>query len=515
MFFYPQGDYEKANALRLFEKYVYVQRGINMSIASINIQSAKSTSKAHMSRDKNHKITYLLDPDSNGNEYKSFLDSEKYLAAAMVAAKKLTGRKMQQKAIDNFVQEAVLNLENFHSVENVEKVFLELKKEFGGFQVFDIAIHRDEGYFYNFKEELEYRPNRDIFFNDQDKNFYLDSKLKNKADLNQFEKRYNFHAHVLFSKFDMTTGKNPRLKKSDMSKIQTISANALGMQRGELFSKAKRMSHWQLKKGLDLKRDEKQKEQKKSLAKQKDLKAEIGKLRAELKELGAVRADYAELEQVNKELKEKIKQKDLTEQELTKKINHWRHEAINWREGKNYKDLYEELSQENKNLKNELEAKISPNEGQSTPKGDKNALKAVFEEINHQNEEGKPFETHKLEQDAKQTENHASAKIFKKVYETRGTESQRTEKINWLESKVIPTVSFDIQDLEKLYSELQDHDEKRTLHFQKAMTLFRRAEKSLQRVFNFVKDKFIPKQELSKNKSVQENEENPRRGFRR
>lgn len=479
---------------------MYVCKGINVSIASINIQSAKASSKAHMSRDKNHKITYLLDPDSNGNEYKSFLDSEKYLAAAMVAAKKLTGRKMQQKAIDNFVQEAVLNLENFHSVENIEKVFLELKKEFGGFQIFDIAIHRDEGYFYNFKEDLEYRPNRDIFFNDQDKNFYLDSKLKNKADLNQFEKRYNFHAHVLFSKFDMTTGKNPRLKKSDMSKIQTISANALGMQRGELFSKAKRMSHWQLKKGLDLKRDEKQKEQKKSLAKQKDLKDKIGKLRAELKELGAVRADYAKLEQVNKELKEKIKQKDLTEQELKQEINLWRDEAI---------------SQENQKLKIELESKISPNEGKSTPKDDKNALKAVFEEINHQNEEGKAFEADNLERDAKQNENHASAKIFKKVYETKGTKSQRTEKIDWLESEVIPTVTFDIRDLEELYSELQNHDEKRTVHFQKAMTLFRRAENSLQRIFNFVKEKFIPKKELSKNKAVQENDENPRRGFRR
>ena len=437
-----------------------------------------------MSRDKNHKITYLLDPDSNGNEYKSFLDSEKYLEAAKVAAKKITGRKMQQKAIDNFIQEAVLNLENFHTVADVEKVFLEFKKEFGGFQIFDIAIHRDEGYFYNFKEDLEYRPNRDIFFNESDKKFYLDSKFKNEADLNQFEKRYNYHAHVLFSKFDMTTGKNPRLKKSDMSKIQTISAQALGMQRGELFSKAKRMSHWQLKKGLDLKRDEKQKEQKKSLAKQKDLTAENAKLKAQLQELGAERADHAKREQVNKELKERIKQKDLTIEELKMSL--------------------EELLSDFKSKDEEF-----------IEKDDKNALKAVFDEINHQKEEGKPFEAHKLEQDAKQNENHASAEIFKQVYNRRGTKSERTEKINWLEEEVIPTVTFDIRDLEELYSELQNHDEKRTLNFQKAMTLFRRAEKSLQIIFNFVKEKFAPKKELSKNKNVQEHEENQRRGFRR
>jgi hypothetical protein len=238
-------------------------------------------------------------------------------------------------------------------------------------------------------------------------------------------------------------------------------------------------------------------------------------LRAELQELGAVREDYAKLEQVNKELREQIKQKKLTEQELEKKINHWRHEAINWQEGKNYKKLYEDLSQENQKLKIELESKISPNEGKSTPKDDKNALNAVFDEINHQNEEGKPFEVHNLERDAKQNENYASAKIFKKVHETKGTKSQRTEKIDWLESEVIPTVTFDIRDLEELYSELQNHDEKRTVHFQKAMTLFRRAENSLQRIFNSVKEKIIPKKELSKNKTVQKNNENPRRGFRR
>lgn len=456
-----------------------------MSIASINIQSAKATSKAHMSRDKNHKITYLLDPNSKGNEYKSFLDSEKYLEAAKVAAKKLTGRKMQQKAIDNFVQEAVLNLEKFHHVDDVEKVFIELKKEFGGFEIFDIAIHRDEGYFYNFSEDLEYRPNRDIFFNESDKNFYLDSKFKNQADLNQFEKRYNYHAHVLFSKFDLTTGKNPRLQKSDMSKIQTISANALGMQRGELWSKSKRMSHWQLKKGLDLKRDEKQKEQKKSLARQKDLKREIGILRDELKEKNALRADYAKIEAQNRELKERIKQKDLTIEELKKRV--------------------EELLSDFKSKSDEF-----------LEKNDKTALKAIFEQINTQNEEVKPFETHFLEQDAKTVENNASAKIFKKVYEHKGTISERKNKINWIESEIIPTVTFDIRDLEELYSDLKNHDEKRTRHFQKAMTLFARAEKSLQLILNFVKEKFLSSKKQNEEKINQvKNDDNPRRGFRR
>jgi len=453
-----------------------------MSIASINIQTAKSTSKAHMSRDKNHKITYLLDPDSKGNEYKSFSNSEKYLNAAKLAAKKITGRKMQQKAIDNFVQEAVLNLEDFHSVDDVEKVFIELKKEFGGFKIFDIAIHRDEGYFYNFKEDLEYRPNRDIFFNDQDKNFYLDSKLKNQADLNQFEKRYNYHAHVLFSKFDMTTGKNPRLKKSDMSKIQTITAKALGMQRGELWSKAKRMSHWQLKAGYDKKRNEKINSQKKSLARQKELKREIGILRDELKEKNALRADYAQLEQLNKELKERIKQKDLTIEELEKSVG-------------------------------ELLSVFESEDKEFIEKDEKNALKAVYDKIKHQNEESEPFESYRLEQKAEKEANYASADIFKKLYQTKGIKGERAEKINWFQEEIFPTVSFDVHDLEELYSELKNHDERRTDNFQKAMTLFRRVENSLELILNFVKKKFFP--EENKIQKIDKKENNFKRGFRR
>jgi len=472
-----------------------------MSIASINFQKAKSTSKAHMSRDKNHKITYLLDPDSQENEYKTFLDSEKYLADAEVAAKKLTGRKMQQKAIDNFTQEAVINLEKFHTVDDVKKVFNELKKEFGGFEVFQIAVHRDEGYFYNLKEDLEYRPNRDIFFNDQKKKFYLDSEFKKEVDLNQFEKRYNYHAHVLFSKFDMTTGKNPRLKKSDMSKIQTISAKALGMQRGELFSKAKRMSHWQLKAGYDKKRDEK-KVKNQTLAKQKDLKSEIKNLRAELQELGAVREDYAKLEQVNKELRERIKQKELTEEELKQEILTWRKEAICWEEGKKYKDLHKELSEKNEMLEKELErvknAQKEQKRHESMPKEDKNDLKAVFDAINEQNRSIGIYEAGNLEQNAKKTEQFNSAWIFKSAYESKG-EIKKSGLLN-----KSTTVTFKFEDLEKLYDDLKNHDAERTEQFKKAMELFRKVEKSLKVIFEFIKNKISPQ------KSNRE-----KRGFRR
>ena len=482
-----------------------------MSIASINIQTAKATSKAHISRDKNHKITYLLDPDSKKNEYKSFLDSEKYLEAAKVAAKKLTGRKMQQKAIEHFIQEAVLNLENFHTVADVEKVFLELKKEFGGFKVFEIAIHRDEGYFYNLKEELEYRPQRDIFFNDQDKKFYLDSSFKNEADLNQFEKRYNYHAHVLFSKFDMTTGKNPRLKKSDMSKIQTITAKALGMQRGELFSKAKRMSHWQLKKGHDLKRDEKQKEQKKSLAKQKDLKNEISNLRAELQKLGAVRADYAKLEQVNKELKKEIQEKNLTVYELRQKMTLWRHEETNWENGKKYKDLYAESNEENQKLKKELETlknvQTEPKRYENTKKEQETVLEPLTNEIELLSNE---FQLQLSDSFLKVAAVHSVDLLLEK-------NTKLVEKKSFLYTETKEEL-----DLKSFISDLKTVEAEHQSNYRKFEKIINSLKNVLKKVKSLFKNPFENKEKTEQEKKVDliqkiksSREENPRRGFRR
>ena len=351
-----------------------------MAKASINIQVASGNSEKHMDRES--KTTYLLDPDSKKNEYKTFKSSKEFLAAAKVAAKEKTGRSMQKLAEKNFVQEAVLNLEENHTLDDVKKVFDNLQKEFGGFEVFKIAVHKDEGYFYHKKEELEYRPNRDIFFNEKDKKFYLDKNHTKEADLNQFEKRYNYHAHVLFTKFDMTKGKNARLNRSDMRKVQTITAKALGMERGEEFSKAKRKSHWQLKEAHDIKRDTK-KEIK--LATKKDLDKLKKEVRAEMvAEGGYTKEDYQALNKQFKELQEQVKAKDLTISDLKKEVNSWKHEAMNWQEAKTYKELYEDTKKENKELKEQnkaLEAKISPKEYQSTPQTEKTALKGNFDDL--------------------------------------------------------------------------------------------------------------------------------------
>ena len=210
-------------------------------------------------------------------------------------------------------------------------MFEDLKAEFGGFEIFDIAVHKDEGYFYNTEEELEYRPNADIFYNEKDKQFYLNKELTNIANMDLFEKRHNYHSHILFTKFDKEKGKNAQLKRADMRKMQTIVAKSLGMQRGEEFSKAKRQNHWQIKQQADIKRSVKkeyQEEINKVLIKQKELKAEIKKLKEELQKQGATRADYAQLVELNRDLKAKIKAKKLTREELRESFNKLKEELI-------------------------------------------------------------------------------------------------------------------------------------------------------------------------------------------
>jgi len=60
----------------------------------------------------------------------------------------------------------------------------------------------------------------------------------------------------------------------------------------------------------------KKEESKTVKAKQKDLKEDIAKLKKQLQEQGARREQYAQLEQFNRDLKAKIKAKDLTIEQM-------------------------------------------------------------------------------------------------------------------------------------------------------------------------------------------------------
>ena len=53
----------------------------------------------------------------------------------------------------------------------------------------------------------------------------------------------NLHAHVLYDWQNKETGKMAKLGRKDMADIQTLTAQILGLQRGEFNSKAERLEH--------------------------------------------------------------------------------------------------------------------------------------------------------------------------------------------------------------------------------------------------------------------------------
>ena len=219
---------------------------------SFHTQNATKHTSNHIQRIS--ETTYLIEPNSENNEYKKYdLNQEDFIAHAKQSYQERTGQTMQKKQLDSLIKETVITVKKDTGIEDIERLFNNLNKEFGGHKLFEIAIHKDEGYFYNIKEGLKYRPNADIFYNKENKNFYLDKEYNEKVNINNFEKRYNYHAHAVYSTFDLDQGKG-RMSREDMRKVQTITAASLEMTRGQEYSKSERMNHWQLKQQADIKR---------------------------------------------------------------------------------------------------------------------------------------------------------------------------------------------------------------------------------------------------------------------
>ncbi|WP_419769092.1 MAG: hypothetical protein ACNI3C_06960 [Candidatus Marinarcus sp.] len=252
-----------------------------MRKASFNYQGMKHHSYKHNFRKS--KVNYLLIHDDSVNEYyNSKVDLDKYLDKAKTLGKELTNRSMQQKAIDNFYQEAVINLLSHHTIEDVKQLFKNLQEQFNtkAFEPLQISVHKDEGVYLKFLDNnldinhlwhdatnlkfydtrtyedvsdkiISYAPARDIYYDDVTKKFYEDEAFTKEFNTTDKETYINYHAHVVFSKFDPTKGKNVRLCKSDLSTIQDITANSLIMRRGQK-GQNKRLNHWQLKQAIDI-----------------------------------------------------------------------------------------------------------------------------------------------------------------------------------------------------------------------------------------------------------------------
>ena len=176
-----------------------------MAQTSIHFQAVKGGSEQHNKREKF--LDYVFEELTYKNEYWEKDTQENRLEFCKQNAKEKTGRKMQAKATP--IREAVVVIDEFTTMDDLKNLSDRFLERFG-IDVFQIAIHKDEGY------------------------------------INGKDKKLNLHAHLVVDWTDHNTGKSLKLDRNDMAEMQTITAEVLQMERG-VSSERKHLSAMQYK----------------------------------------------------------------------------------------------------------------------------------------------------------------------------------------------------------------------------------------------------------------------------
>ena len=376
-----------------------------MRKASFSVEKVSSNTDAHNTRE--HSPKYLLGcEEDNPNVYIKYYDYEEFQTLAENRYMEVNNQKMQQKQKDSMFEEALISLEKHHTEKDIENLFKDLNKKFTGHTLINLAIHRDEGHFE--KDGIEYYPTKHILQKDdgwyildeddteilqslQDKDFKPKAEdFKVKVNIEDFNKVYNYHAHAVFSRFDLELGKSARLQKKDMSERYKFVAENMQMRyapdesrfvkksinqykndksnsRNERLILKKQLENEHQKEIIKLKEENQalkvdnealKKENETLKFDKKELENQIKdlskNLRETLKELGALRPQYAQLDQLNKDLKEDLKNKVLDHEKVVKSYQDL---EKNLKEELTKKDeKINDLEVENKDLKSALEA---------------------------------------------------------------------------------------------------------------------------------------------------------------
>jgi len=162
---------------------------------SIHFEPVKSTSEQHNYREK--ELDYVLDHLTPKNEHWEFCKTNEKFSEIEQRYLQNVGQKMQK--IARPIREGVVVIEPTTTMDDLKRLAHEFEKQLG-VKTFQIHIHRDEGHFKN------------------------------------GEFLCNNHAHMLCDWTD-EKGKSLKLDKEKMSLMQDITAECLGMERGEKSSR--------------------------------------------------------------------------------------------------------------------------------------------------------------------------------------------------------------------------------------------------------------------------------------
>lgn len=214
-----------------------------MAQASIHFEPVKGGSEEHNRRLKF--LDYVRPDRTHLNDYcESGTQSDRL---ATITKNFLehhpTRKKLHAKATP--IREAVVNITEETTMTDLLRLGARLNERFG-ISIFQIAIHKDEGYFGSDTDKL------------------------------------NLHAHLVADWTNPSNGESIKLNRQDMAEMQTITAEVLGMERG-VSSDKKHLTAMQYKEQKAREEAEK--------AKQEQLKAESAQRIAEQKRDAAEKAE--------------------------------------------------------------------------------------------------------------------------------------------------------------------------------------------------------------------------------
>jgi len=167
---------------------------------SINFKAVKSDSEIHNFRKKT--FDYIRKDLTSKNEYWQEQKIADRIQKIETYCKEKSGRKLQKNAIP--VREAVVVIKENTTMQDLYNLSKRLEEELK-IRVFQIALHKDEGHYD--KDTNEWKP--------------------------------NYHAHLVADWQDLETGKTLKHQSFHYSKMQDITAECLGMERGISGSKAR------------------------------------------------------------------------------------------------------------------------------------------------------------------------------------------------------------------------------------------------------------------------------------
>jgi hypothetical protein len=214
-----------------------------MAQASIHFEPVKGGSEEHNKRLKF--LDYVRPERTRFNEYWR-VDTQAH-RLAIITQNYLDHhpkrKKLHAKATP--IREAVVNIEEGTTMDDLKKLAKRLEQRFG-ITIFQIAIHKDEGFF------------------------------------NSDSHKLNLHAHLVADWTNHKNGESIKLNRQDMAEMQTITAEVLGMERG-VSSDKKHLTAMQYKEQKAREEAEK--------AKLQQLKAESAQRIAEQKRDAAEKAE--------------------------------------------------------------------------------------------------------------------------------------------------------------------------------------------------------------------------------